>query len=191
MEIPKFSVVRTFTEFAVIVLGAQGDLCFKSWGKLMRIIIAIILLSSLPVPLAWSDEAADEEAVWALEESYWVFVKNNDIDGYRTLWDEAFVGWPGFSKRPLGKEKIADWIPPLHDNPSEIYGYELTREAVRSFGDVVIAHYLVREYFRSAETGEMLKISDARITHTWQRRGDTWQIITGMSGTWVGEDEDR
>jgi hypothetical protein len=23
-----------------------------------------------------------------------------------------------------------------------------------------------------------------RITHTWQRRGDSWQIITGMSATY-------
>lgn len=153
----------------------------------MRRIAMTIMLIGITVSPAFSDAVTDEEAVWDLEKSYWMFVKNNDIKSYRTLWDENFVGWPGFSKTPLGKENIADWIPPLHADPSKVYGYELQREAVRSFGEVVAAHYLVREYFRSAETGQLLETSFTRITHTWQRRGDTWQIITGMSGTWIGE----
>ena len=111
----------------------------------MRIFTVILLLSFLVSQVAYSDEAADEEAVWALEEAYWVYVTNNDIDGYLTLWDEDFVGWPSFSKTPSGKETIASWIPPLHDNPSEIYDYEFVREAVRAFGDVVVVHYLVRD----------------------------------------------
>ena len=155
----------------------------------MRVVTVVFLCIVIWLP-AWSDEAADEEAVWALEEAYWVYVKNNDIDGYRTLWDEDFVGWPGFSATPLEKNNIADWIPPLHENPSRKFNYELTREAVRSFGDSVVAHYLVRGFYRSAETGEELENRRiSRITHTWQRRGDTWQIITGMSGTWIGENE--
>ncbi len=149
----------------------------------MRSIAVTTLLSlcfSLPTLSAELTEA--EQAVWDLEEAYWQYVKNNDVGGYRTLWDERFVGWPGFSKKPVGKENIADWIPPLHENPTETYDYELTREAVRSFGGVVVVHYLVRDFLRSASTGEVVRQLDVdRITHTWQRKGNSWRIITGMS----------
>jgi ketosteroid isomerase-like protein len=131
-----------------------------------------------------ADAASDEKAVWNLEEAYWKYVKNNDTKGYATLWDERFIGWPGFSPTPVGKAKISDWIPPLHKNPSERYDYELTKEAIRSFGDVVVVHYLVHDFYRSATSGEVVRQLDQyRITHTWQRHGDTWQIITGMSST--------
>ena len=134
--------------------------------------------------------SADESTVWALEEAYWAYVKANNIDGYRSLWDERFVGWPGFSRQPVGKNSIHHWIAPLHENPSRAYDYRLTQEAVRSFGaDIVVAHYLVRGFFRSVDTGEIVESgSVSRITHTWQRRGDTWQIVTGMSGTLIGDD---
>ena len=125
---------------------------------------------------------ADEQTVWSLERAYWAYVKNNDVDGYLTLWDERFVGWPGFSKTPMEKNNISGWLAWVHDNPSKIYDYELTKEAVRAFGDVVIVHYRVHGFYRSADTGEIVSVRrTSRITHTWQKRGDSWQIITGMS----------
>lgn len=126
--------------------------------------------------------------MWRLEEAYRVHVKNNDIASYLTLWDDGFLGWPGFSRTPVEKNAIIEWIPPLHANPLELYDYILERESVRSFGEVVVAHYLVHQIFRSAETGEALRDEgETRITHTWQRRGNSWQIITGMSGTLIEE----
>ena len=154
----------------------------------MRVSSLLVFTLAFVVTPIFADEVADEDAVWKLEEAYWEYVKNNDTDGYRSLWDERFVGWPGFSKSPLGKKNIADWIGPLHADPSLVYEYELTKGAVRSFGDIVVVHYLVRDYLRSSETGEETNIALDRITHTWQRRGDSWQIVTGMSGSWIGED---
>lgn len=156
--------------------------------KAMRPVITMLLLGLLvPIP-AWSDPAADEAAVWKLEETYWEYVKSNDVEGYLTLWDDRFVGWPGFSDAPIGKERIHEWILPLHENRSETYDYELTREVVRSFGDVVVVHYLVRDFFRSRSTGEVVRqLDEYRITHTWQRRGIGWAIITGMSGAQAGK----
>jgi len=148
----------------------------------MRKILLTVLILFVSSCL-WSDNAADEKAVWSFEEAYWKYVKNNDVKDYVTLWDERFIGWPGFSKEPMGKANISDWIGPLHKNPAEQYDYELTPKAVRSFGDVVVVHYLVREFYRSKSTGKIVRQLDQyRITHTWQRRGETWQIITGMSG---------
>ncbi len=149
----------------------------------MRDTTVAVLLTVMLSLSVWADGATDEEAVWQLEEAYWLHVRNNDLATYRTLWDERFVGWPGFSDKPVGKESIGAWIAPLHANPAETYDYELTRAAVRSFGDVVVVHYLVQDFMRSAENGAIIRQRDNyRITHTWQRRGDTWQIITGMSG---------
>ena len=62
----------------------------------MKITISAIF-GLILVGVASADEARDEEAVWALEEAYWVYVKEQDLDSYRALWDERFVGWPGFS----------------------------------------------------------------------------------------------
>ena len=146
-----------------------------------------ILFSSLlcVAASAFAGPADDEAAVWRLEETYWKYVKAQDLDAYRTLWDERFIGGPSFSPRPLGKTSITDWIPPLHEDPARVYDFELKREAVRAFGDVVVAHYLYKDVYRSAETGETVEEGRwNRITHTWQRRGDGWQIVTGMSASY-------
>ena len=149
-----------------------------------------VLLAALVLPLlAFSDELTDDErAVWELEIAYWEYVKANDIPSYRSLWDERFVGWPSFSEMPLGKAHIHEWVTRLHDDPSETVDFELTLGSVRAHGEVVAAHYLVRYFKRSRKSGE--KIGDdtvSRITHTWKKQGDTWKIVTGMSGSWIGE----
>jgi len=139
----------------------------------------------LPLTCLAEDLTPDETAVWHLEEAYWQYVKANDLDGYLTLWDERFVGWPSFSPRPAGKANISDWIPPLHEDPERLYDYRLQKEAVRAFGDVVVVHYLAWDIWRDAKTGAIVEEDGPyRLTHTWQRRGDTWQIITGMSATY-------
>jgi hypothetical protein len=147
--------------------------------------LLLVLLLVLPLTALASDLTPDEAAVWQLEAAYWQYVKANDLEAYRTLWDENFVGWPSFSERPLGKASIGDWIPPLHEDPERLFDYRLQPEAVRAFGDSVVAHYLVWEYWRDAATGAVVEEDPPiRITHTWQRRGDTWQIITGMSASY-------
>lgn len=154
----------------------------------MRKFVFTIILCFLVLAPVWADNAADEKAVWNLEEAYWKYVKNNDVNSYRTLWDDNFVGWPGFSNEPVGKSNIGDWIAPLHKNPAEQYDYELTPKAVRSFGDVVVVHYLVHDFYRSPSTGQIVRqLDEYRITHTWQRRHETWQIITGMSSAQPGK----
>jgi hypothetical protein len=154
----------------------------------MQKIVLTLLLSLFVFCFLYADDNADEKIVWSLEEAYWKYVKNNDAKSYITLWDDRFVGWPGFSREPVGKANIGEWIAPLHKNPSEQYDYELTPKAVRSFGDVVVVHYLVRDFYRSSSTGQIVRELDQyRITHTWQRKGETWQIITGMSGAQPGK----
>jgi len=150
----------------------------------------LILSYFISVPAISAELSADEQEVWNLEVNYWEYVKQNDITNYRALWDERFVGWPGFSESPVGKSVIHEWIAPYHEDPSRKFDYELQMESVRSHGaDIVVAHYLAQGKFISTETGEELPGGYfTRITHTWQRNDDSWLIITGMSGSWVGSD---
>ena len=152
-----------------------------------RIIIIAIAIFGLSVP-AYSDElSADEQAVWDLEIARSEYVKSNDRESYRALYDDRFTGWPHRADRALDRltmneENFGAWIPRLHENPAEIYDYELDMHSVRSFGDMVVAIYAVRAFFRSAETGEIIREErNDRIIHSWYRRGDSWQIVTGMS----------
>ena len=107
--------------------------------------------------MAVAGPTEDETAVWQLEENYWKYVKEQDLDAYRALWDERFVGWPSFSLRPMGEKSISDWIPPLHQDAARVFDFELRREAVRSFGDIVVAHYLSKRIHRTRRRVRFLK----------------------------------
>jgi len=44
---------------------------------------------------SFGQNAANNEAeVWNLEKAYWEYVKNSDLEKYRALWHEDFLGWP-------------------------------------------------------------------------------------------------
>ena len=152
----------------------------------------VVLLALAIGSFVWAADLSDDEtAVWNLENAYWEYVKANDISGYRSLWDEGFVGWPGFSEMPLGKANIHEWVTALHSNLGTRVEYELTIGSVRAYGDIVAAHYLVRFSVHSETTGEIVDDEIvSRITHTWQRQGDSWRIVTGMSGSWIGASSD-
>ena len=170
-----------------VIAGSTRSLREHRGQNMARFIIAVLLILS-PFHALAEEASASEEAVWALEESYWRYVEENDIEKYKSLWDERFIGWPGGSERPVEKTNIADWIGPLHSDPNRIFKSEINREAVRAFGDVVVVHYSYRGYFISKDSGEVIEQWElGKITHTWQRRGDSWQIITGMAGRIVSE----
>ena len=52
------------------------------------------------------DSAKDETQVWNLEKAYWEYVKANDLEKYRALWHDDFVGWPLFSAAPVRKDHV-------------------------------------------------------------------------------------
>jgi hypothetical protein len=94
----------------------------------------------------------DEEVVWQLEHSYWEYVKALDVNGYKSLWHEDFVGWPSTASMPMRK------------NPS--------------VGDVAVTHYhLTEHWIDKSGKGEPRTI---KVTHTWLRSKGTWRMIGGM-----------
>src|SRR4029453_11104027 len=54
--------------------------------------------------------ASDVDEVWAMEDTYWRYVKAGDVEKYRTLWNDGFRGWPCHNDHPATKAEIGDWV---------------------------------------------------------------------------------
>jgi ketosteroid isomerase-like protein len=114
-----------------------------------------------------------------LEEAYFRYVQAGDVESYLSLWHDDFVGWQCRDETPGGKDAIDDWVQAIADQDIRVE-YELDRKAVRSLGNLVFTHYGVSvDYLYPDGSSEAILDGD-KITHTWQRSGDTWKIVTGM-----------
>ena len=56
-------------------------------GRRSAFLIALICASQLI-----ATPASDEAQIWNLEKAYWEYVKANDLEKYRALWHDDFVG---------------------------------------------------------------------------------------------------
>jgi len=122
----------------------------------------------------------NQARVWNLEKAYWEYVKANDLEKYRALWHEDFLGWPLVSSTPIRKDHITDWITSNAARGLKLASYSIEQLAIQVSGPVAINHYRVK--LNWATSGGAEARTDAlRITHTWIRTNGTWQIIGGMS----------
>ena len=126
------------------------------------------------------DSAKDEAQVWNLEKAYWEYVKANDLEKYRALWHEDFVGWPLVSASPVRKAHITDWITANTSKGVRLQSYSIEELAIRVTGGIAINHYRIKAHWANSEGAEV-RTDVLRITHTWIRTHDTFQIIGGMS----------
>src|SRR5207247_6638576 len=62
---------------------------------------AISFLLALTAAAFAQDSAKDAAQVWNLEKAYWEYVKTNDLEKYRALWYEDFLGWPYVSSAAI------------------------------------------------------------------------------------------
>ena len=120
--------------------------------------------------------------VWTLEEAYWRYVEQADVERYLSLWHADFIGWPcaASSLHPVRKDAAGTWIRSLRDQKLRL-SVALQREGIQGFGGVVVVHYstpVITEYPDGRITG---KDQPYKFTHTWMRTGPAWQIIGGMS----------
>jgi ketosteroid isomerase-like protein len=144
------------------------------------------MLKTISIPLLLAatafaqDSARDEAQIWNLEKAYWEYVKANDLDKYRALWHENFLGWPYVSSAPAGKDHITDWITANTSKGLKLQSYAIEQLAVRVTGDIAINHYRIKVTWATDETGKV-RTDALRITHTWIRINGTWQIVGGMS----------
>ena len=135
---------------------------------------------------AWTASASGADAtrvsaVWAREDEYWRDVKTGDVEHYRTLWHEQFVGWPCDEEHPLRKASIGDWVGKVRDKHLAVAA-ELTHEGAQDFGDVVVVHYSFTRVDTYPDGHEEGRGARRKITHTWMKVGNDWQIIGGMCG---------
>ena len=145
--------------------------------KTIPFLLALICASQLI-----ASPASDEAQIWNLEKAYWEYVKANDLEKYRALWHDDFVGWPSVSSDPVRKDHITDWITNNTSKGLKLQSHTIEQLAVQVTGDVAIDHYRIKVTWAKSDTSDGSETNAVRITHTWIRTGNnTWQIIGGMS----------
>ena len=122
----------------------------------------------------------DEPQVWQLEKAYWEYVKANDLEKYRALWHENFVGWPFISPTPVRKDHITDWITANTSKGITLQSYSIEQLAIQATADIAVNYYRIDMRWANS-AGAEVRTDRMRITHTWIRTHGTWQIIGGMS----------
>jgi ketosteroid isomerase-like protein len=143
--------------------------------------VRLIALFLVMTATAFGQSVASEEMeIWNLEKAYWDYVKANDLEKYRALWHEDFVGWPLFSSVPVQKDHITDWITDNISKGMQLQSYSLEQLAIHVTGDIAVTHYRIKMNWANRK-GPEATTEALRITHTWIRTHGTWQIIAGMS----------
>jgi|GEM_PF-76347 catechol 2,3-dioxygenase-like lactoylglutathione lyase family enzyme/ketosteroid isomerase-like protein len=123
-----------------------------------------------------------KDAIWKLEEDYWVYVKNRDFKQYITLWDDRFIGYPS-TNIIGGKANITNWITEMYaKHPQLAFAYKLDRKVENVFADIVIVLYDATMQWKDAQ-GTVKEQSTAKLTHTWKKTEKGWLIIGGMGAT--------
>lgn len=142
--------------------------------------VLFILLAAIYVAApARAQQSDNEKAVWKLETTYWEDVKALDLDNYKNLWHENFVGWPYSNSRPARKDHMTDWIKAHTDKGATMVWYELEpADSVTTENLVVTEYWLTSLWADKAGHGEPVT---QRVTHTWIKTAQGWQIISGMS----------
>jgi hypothetical protein len=140
---------------------------------------ALLLLTFTATGLA-QNLAKDDQNIWNLEKAYWEYVKANDLEKYRVLWHEDFVGWPSISAQPVHKDRITDWMTSNTSKGMKLQSYSIEQLALKVTGEIAVDHYRIKMNWSGSEATPA-KTDTLRIMHTWIRTHETWQIIGGMS----------
>jgi ketosteroid isomerase-like protein len=145
--------------------------------KFTRVWIAVsVALCALQ---CFAQQSADERAIWKLENSYWEYVKAEDLTSYRALWHPNFVGWPSVSAEPVRKDHITDWITSNTAKGRHLAGYSLKTADTQTTGQLIVVYYWVT--FAWLDKSGAREPHTLRVTHTWIKTDKGWQIISGMS----------
>lgn len=143
------------------------------------IAVTLCLLLILTATLVFAEQSKEEQEAWKLETDYWTYVQAVDLEKYKGLWHESFVGWPSVSAVPKRKDHITDWITEHTKNNEHLQWYHIDQAASQHTENVVVTHYWITQFWVNKEGNGVP--STARITHTWIKTPTGWQIIGGMS----------
>lgn len=123
--------------------------------------------------------SANVNEVWSREDEYGRYSEAGDLDAYRSLFHEKFIGWPCDQAHPKRKAGVGRWVREVRDQHIKVTS-DLTREGAEDFANIVVVHYRVTEVDTYPDGHTEGEGKEFKITHTWMRTGDTWQIIGGM-----------
>ena len=139
--------------------------------------LLFLLVCTASVSLAQLQMSAAQKEVWAGEEAFCRTSMSGDTEGFMSLWDDHFIGWPSNQSAPVDKETIRK-LTTRKRGPRDMK-CESTPLAVNVFGDTAMTFYL----YRTTTTGADGKATShvGRFTHTWRRTHGKWHIIGGMS----------
>ncbi len=104
------------------------------------------------------------------------YLNTRNLEGFMSLWDDSFIGWPDYSEHPVRKSEIrASFEEEFRSSATSSPALPAPKpEAVEIFGNVAIPHY----FWPDSGEASGLKI---RATHTWRKGPQGWRIIGGMS----------
>ena len=149
-------------------------------SPLLGALVLLIAANNRAVVSAAPGTNADEDKVWQLEHSYWEYVKALDVSGYESLWHDDFVGWPSTEAMPLRKDHIADWLEEDRAKQKMLQCYKLEPAGTTVVDNVAVVHYHLTERW-AEKSGKSEPPRTIKVTHTWLRIKDSWQIVGGMA----------
>jgi hypothetical protein len=121
------------------------------------------------------------DEVWAMEDSYWRYVKAADVEKYLTLWNKDFRGWPCADEHPATKANISDWVRDIRDKKVRFTSV-LSKEGATSVGGVVVVYYRTPMNYEYPDGHKESVGKPVKITHTWMKVNGRWEIVGGMCG---------
>jgi len=141
---------------------------------IISIVIGFGLINNLSsINQEYSDA---EKKVWQLEERYWEYWINKDIEGYLSLLHEDFLGWASSLELPGDKKASREFVQKFWTQ-IKLFAFEMKPTAIKIIDDVAVVHYFL---IWKDKDGNQVG-SRYRITHTWMKQGGKWQVIGGMS----------
>ena len=97
---------------------------------------------------------------------------------FSALWDERFVGWPRRTSVPVDKDKMREDLKRAPDR--KVLDYKLEALSVREYGGNVVITLYRATVHSTDNNGKDEQTRPYRLTHTWMKTGQAWQIIGGM-----------
>jgi hypothetical protein len=122
---------------------------------------------------------AGDPEVWKMEETYWRYVKEGDVERYTALLHSDFLGWACETAQPERIATIANWVNDVRVGKRRLT-YELKPHGIQRFGSVGLVQYSVRMIWDYPD-GKRTNTNDHwKFTHTWLRTPSGWRMLGGM-----------
>jgi hypothetical protein len=163
------------------------SICTRSIGSFaVLVLVAIVPRHAVDAQAAAAAakpqvQASIIDEVWAMEESYWRYVKAGDVEKYLTLWNKDFRGWPCNDLHPATKANISDWVRDIRDKKIR-FTSALSKEGATSVGGVVVVYYRTPMNYEYPDGHKESVGKPIKITHTWMKVNGRWEIIGGLCG---------